>query len=283
MRLISRTCSSPSTAVTTASRSVLLETLRQARRSILWWSVGLAGLVAMIVAVFPSVRGNAGLNQLVKNYPEALKAFLAFGGTVDYTSAAGYLGSELFSFMVPLLLVVAAIGAGARAVAGEEEQGTLELLLATPLSRRRLVAEKAGALAVELVVLSGVLFGTLAVGTRLAGMEIGVTRLAAASLSGLLLALLFGALALLAGAASGRRPLATAVPAAIAVASYFANALGLVVTGLRPLRHVSPFYHYAAGDPLREGFALDHAMLLAAATLVFAALAPAALQRRDLR
>ena len=63
---------------------------------------------------------------------EALKAFIAFGGDLDYVSGAGYLGSELFAFMVPLLLLIAAIGAGARAIAGEEERGTLDLLLANP-------------------------------------------------------------------------------------------------------------------------------------------------------
>ena len=47
--------------------------------------------------------------------------------------------------MVPLLLMIAAIGAGAGAIAGEEERGTLELLLANPLSRRRLVLEKTAA------------------------------------------------------------------------------------------------------------------------------------------
>ena len=45
---------------------------------------------------------------------------MAFGGNLDYMSGAGYLGSELFSFMVPLLLLIAAIGAGAR---GDRRRG----------------------------------------------------------------------------------------------------------------------------------------------------------------
>ena len=108
-------------------------------------------MAALMVAVYPSVRDNPALNKMVESYPEALKASSAFGGNVDYASGAGYLSSELFSFMVPLLLLVAAIGAGARATAGEEERGTLDLLLANPISRRRLVLEKLAALAAELV------------------------------------------------------------------------------------------------------------------------------------
>ena len=37
-------------------------------------------MVALLIAVYPSVRENPDLNRLVKNYPEALKAFVAFGG-----------------------------------------------------------------------------------------------------------------------------------------------------------------------------------------------------------
>ena len=58
-----------------------------------------------MIAVYPTVRDNPDLNKLVEDYPDALKAFIAFGGDLDYVSGAGYLGSELFAFMVPLLLL----------------------------------------------------------------------------------------------------------------------------------------------------------------------------------
>lgn len=262
--------------------SVLLKTLRDSRRALTWWALGLCGLVSMIVAVFPSVRGNASLNKLVQDYPKALKAFIAFGGSVDYTSAAGYLGSELFSFMVPLLLLVAAIGAGARAIAGEEEQGTLDLLLANPISRRRLILEKLGALGAEMTFLGVVLFVALAIGARLSGMKIGLANLAAATLDASLLALLFGALALLVGCAVGRRGLAVAVAAAAAVAAYLVNALAAIVSALEPVQKLSPFYHYVAGDPLRHGLAPGHAAVLAMVAVAIAALAPVVFERRDL-
>ena len=188
-------------------RSVAAKTLRDLRRGFLWWSVGLAGMVALMVAVYPTVRDNPALNKFVEQYPDTLKAFIGFGGPVDYTSAAGYLGSELFSFMVPLLLLLAAIGAGARAVAGEEEAGTLELLLSCPVSRRRLVLEKLAALVVETVALGVVLVASLWVGARAVSMDVSLAHLAAATASAVILALAYGAIALLVGAATGRRAL----------------------------------------------------------------------------
>ena len=147
-------------------RNVFLKSLRDLGRAFFWWSLGLVGLVALMVSVYPSVRDNEALNKLVNDYPAALKGFVAFGGEIDYVSAAGYLGSELFSLMVPLLLLVAAIGAGARAIAGEEERGTLDLLLAHPMSRRRVALEKLAALIAEIVGLGIVLFAALEVGSR---------------------------------------------------------------------------------------------------------------------
>jgi ABC-2 type transport system permease protein len=109
--------------------SVFAKTLRDLRRGFVWWSVGLTGMVALMVSVYPTVRDNPALDKLAKIYPDAFKGLFGFGGELDYSSPAGYLGIELFSFMVPLLLLIAAIGAGSNAIAGEEERGTLDLLL----------------------------------------------------------------------------------------------------------------------------------------------------------
>ena len=121
--------------------------------------------------------------------------------------------------MVPLLLLVAAIGTGAGAIAGEEERGTLELLLANPISRTRAVLEKSAALVVEIIALGLVLWVALWIGKLSVGMDISAGNLAAATLAAVLLAVAYGALAVLIGAATGRRALAIGVTAAAGVAA----------------------------------------------------------------
>ena len=262
-------------------RSIALKSLRDSRRGFLWWSVGLVGFVALIVSVYPTVKSNPGLNKLAEDYPEALKAFIAFGGQVDYASPAGYLGIELFSLMVPLLLLVAAIGTGAGAIAGEEERGTLELLLANPVSRTRVVLEKSAALALELVGLGLVLWLALWIGAVSVGMDISAGRLAAATAAAVLLALAYGAIAVLLGAATGKQTLAIGVAAAFGVAAYLVNGLAALVDELKDVQKLSPFYHYAAGDPLRNGLSIEHAAVLLAIAAVATALAPVLFSRRD--
>ena len=263
--------------------SVFAKTLHDLRRGFVWWSLGLAGMVALMVSVYPTVRDNPALDNLVKNYPDAFKGLFGFGGELDYSSPAGYLGIELFSLMVPLLLLIAAIGAGSNAIAGEEERGTLDLLLSAPISRRRVVLEKFGALAAEAAGLGLVLWLSLVVGARTVGMDIGAGRLGGATLGAVLLAVAFGSIALLVGAAAGRRSRAIGLSAAMAVAAYLVNSLAPLVSSLDTIRKVSPFYYYAAGNPLRNGLDPLHALVLLLLAVVAAAAACVAIERLDLR
>jgi ABC-2 type transport system permease protein len=261
--------------------NVALKSLRDIRRGFLWWSLGLIGFVALIVSVYPTVHSNPSLEKLSQDYPEALQSFLAFGGAVDYSSAAGYLGIELFSLMVPLLLLVAAIGTGAGTIAGEEERGTLELLLANPVSRTKVVLEKTVALVAEIAGLGLVLWLALWVGALLTNMDISAGHLAAATLSAVLLALAYGAIAILLGAATGRRTVAIGLTAAAAVAAYLVNGLAPLVDALDVVQKLSPFYHYAVGDPLRQGVSFVHMGVLVGIAVVATALAPWFFSRRD--
>jgi ABC-2 type transport system permease protein len=262
-------------------RNVFLKSIRDFRRGFVWWTVGLVGYVAMIVSVYPTIRDNPDLNKLVESYPEALKAFIAFGGQFDFTSAAGYLGSELFSFMFPALFLVASVGNGAASIAGEEERGTLDLLLAEPLSRTRIAVEKLGAMCVEVIGLGLVLWVALWIGARAFTMEISAAHLAAATVVLVVLAITYGAVAFMLAGATGRKSLAVGVTVALAVGAYLVNSLAALVDVLEPFQKISPFYHYAAGDPLHRGLDPWHTLFLVAVGVAAAAAGVVLFGRRD--
>ena len=263
-------------------RNVFLKSLRDLRRSFAWWTVGLAGYVALIASVYPTVRDNPDLEKLVESYPEALKAFVAFGGQFDFTSAAGYLGSELFSFMMPALFLVAAVGHGAGTLAGEEERGTIDLLLSSPLSRTRVALEKLAAMCAELAALGVVLWLALWLGARAFSMEVSVAHLASATALLVVLALAYGAIAFMVAAATGRKTLAIGLTVALAVGAYLVNSLASLVEVLEPFQKATPFYHYAVADPLRQGLDPWHTLFLLAVGAVAAAAGVLLFDRRDL-
>jgi ABC-2 type transport system permease protein len=261
--------------------SVFAKSLRDLRRTFVWWTLGLVGYVALIVAVYPTIRDNPDLNELVDSYPEALKAFIAFGGQLDFTSAAGYVGSELFSFMIPALFLVASVGNGAGSIAGEEERGTLDLLLSAPLSRTRVAVEKLGAMCAEVAGLGLVLWLALWIGARAFGMDLSAGHLGAAVVVLVVLAAAYGSIAFMLAAATGRRTLAIGGAVALAVAAYLVNTLASLVDTLEPFQKISPFYHYAAADPLRHGLDPWHTLFLLAVGAAAAALGVVLFARRD--
>src|SRR5262249_56535699 len=77
------------------------------------------------------------------------------GGNVG-ASQAGYPDSQCFANILPVMLLVFAIGVAAWSVAGDERAGTLELLLANPIRRVTVALARLCALVVMLAVLVGV-------------------------------------------------------------------------------------------------------------------------------
>jgi ABC-2 type transport system permease protein len=261
---------------------VFFETLRIRRRSLIWWALGLAGVVALTVAFYPSVKDSSGLSDYAKDLPESLRG-LFVGGELDLTSGAGYLNSQVFAVLAPLVLLIFAIGAGAWAVAGEEEQGVLDLVLAHPLRRASFVVQRFLALAVLVLALATVLFVTVALTSALVDLDIGTGELLAASGANALLAVLFGTIALSTGALWGGRGRAIAVATALAVVAWMLDGLGRAADWLDPFRPLSPFYHAIATDPLRDGPAWGSWALLAGLTAIFVVAGARGLERRDLR
>jgi len=251
------------------------------RRSLIWWTLGIVGLIGLTIAFYPSVRDTEGLSDYSRDLPEAARA-LFVGGELDITSPAGYLDSQVFAFMAPLLLLIFAIGFGAASIAGEEDQGTIDLLLAQPLARSRLALEKVGALTALVLILSLVLLVSVLVSDEIFGLDADIEGVVAASGGAGLLALCFGTLALAIGCVLRGRGRAIAVSASLALAAWMLDGLGQVVNPLDPWRPLSPFYHALGRDPLRDGIPLASWLLLLALTAVLAGLSALALSRRDI-
>ncbi|MEU5261985.1 ABC transporter permease subunit [Amycolatopsis sp. NPDC021455] len=262
-------------------RDILLKTLYDQRRGLLAWTVSLLLLVAMYVALWPSIRDQPSMGQFLDNMPEAMRALFAASGA-DMSTPTGYVQVELLSFMGPMLLLIYAITTGAAGIAGEEDRHTLELLMANPVSRTRVALEKLGALVAGTVLLGSVTGLALVLEGRLAGLTLPVGNVAAAMLHMTLLALVFGALAAAIGGLTGHGTASRAIPAVVAVIAYVLNGLAPVVSWLKPLQKVSPFYQYIGHDPLRTGVSLTAVGVALLTTAVLAVVAVAGFRRRDL-
>jgi ABC-2 type transport system permease protein len=261
--------------------SLVHKTLRDWRRAAVGWGVGLAAFALIYLAFWVSIRNSPDLLKLkTEAMPKAMQTMV---GISDMTTGTGYLNGTIYALTGPLLMIMASVILGARAVAGPEDNHVMDLFLANPISRRGFVAQRSAALIGVVVGLGLILWIIPLVLSQWLGMGVSAANVSAASLGLLLLGLFYGTLALAVGAATGRRATALGVAGAAAVAGYVIRGLSESVSWMHGWRWISPFHYYLGSDPLHRGFHLGYLLVLAIAAAVLVMIALVTFDRRDVR
>ncbi len=259
-------------------RNVFTKSIWDARRSIPGWAVAITAVGSMYAAFWPMVN-SPQMAAALEAYPEEVLAAFNYD---DMASPEGYLGGSVYGLLVPLLTAIFMIGAGARAVAGDENAGTLDLVLAHPVGRVRLALQRyAGTLAGMLTVAVLLLAAMLALRGPGEFTSITAGRFVAMNLHLLLLGAFFAALGFAVGAATGSKAAALGTGAAVAVLGYLANGVFQQVEALRWTQDLSPFHWYLGGEPLRNGVQWGGVATLVLVSAALVAAGTAAFNRRD--
>jgi ABC-2 type transport system permease protein len=262
-------------------RSVGLKSIWDQRTSLLWWAGGTALMSAIVIMLYPSIDGGEELEALFEQMPPAIRAMM--GEEIDLSTAAGYLDLRMFTAIAPIIFLVYAIGRGNGAIAGEENRGTMDLLLSQPVKRWRIVVENALAMLVGLSVVGIAIWGGLVVGALIMDVEFSLTRAGLATGMGVLLGMTHGTLALALGGHTGRTGLTIGVSAAVGIAGYFLQTLASLVDWLEPFQILSPFHYYIGQSTMLQGFNGTHALILTIISVALVAVGVLAFQRRDVQ
>jgi ABC-2 type transport system permease protein len=262
--------------MTTLLPALAVRSLRENRRAAIGWAIGLAAVVFVYVGAYGQLDAAAAAKEQL--LPEAMQKIF---GMTDLTTGAGYLETTVYALVGPLLLIMCAVTLGTRTIAGPEGSGTIDLLLANPISRHQFVYQRVGAFLAYMVALGLLVWALVLVLATSQDMGVSPTNITAATLGLFLLALCFGFLAVATGAVTGSRATSLAVAGGAAVATYVMNALSRLVAGGEWLHWLSPF-HYASGHaPLRNGFDLVNLLVLVGISLVCAVVSLVVFDRRD--
>jgi ABC-2 type transport system permease protein len=260
--------------------NLFCKTLRDQRWSLLGWSIGLAALSLYLLYVYPFMNRAGELLKVLDNLPPVIKNLI--GKHNFMATPEGFLNLQPFSILAPLLFIVFAIAKGSDTTAGEEERGSLDLLLANPLQRWQVVVEKSLAHSLALFMLGVVFWISLAAGTRLFSIAVDWWHLAEVIFSCFLLGLIFFTLSLLLGCLSGKRKFSIGVSGGFAVVTYLINAYAPMVEVLRPYTIFSPFYYYNGNTVLINGLDRTHVLTLVCLIAFFFSAALFAFDRREL-
>jgi ABC-2 type transport system permease protein len=228
------------------------------------------------LALYPSFDDQ--LQGLAEDMPDAYKAFI---GDADIASPEGYIRSQVYSLIAPLLIAGATIAAGSSLARAERDQ-TLVVFAVTPLSRRQL----AGSwwVFVLMVAVAGALasFIGVLIGGPLAGAEVGLDRVVLATLPMMTFGVLIGGVALFVSALTGAPGTATGVGWLTILLSFLANSLSELIDNLSWLSNINPWSWHGAGEAITGDFGGRSFLFLVVAAVVVGALAIAQFERRNL-
>jgi len=265
------------TADTAARGAVLNGVMTDQRRSLVLWSIALAAIATLYIGIYP-VMGVEDMSAMVDDLPEAMvNAF----GYDEIATPAGYITSTVYGLLGPILLSVFAIGTGTRLIAGQEEDGTLELELTAPVGRARVLLERLGALWLNITLLVGVVTAVTVALVILLDLDVAIGNVIAGSTGLLLLVAGFGTVGLAVGAITGRRTIGLGLAAGLAVLAFVLDAIGPTVEA-GWMTAISPISWYLEGRPLFTGADWSGLALLAAVPLVATVAGIAGFTRRDL-
>lgn len=257
-------------------------TLARFRGQILGWGLGLFLLGLLVVPFYDTLaQQREQFEQLMKSYPPELLAF--FGDLSEFAvTPESYLSVEFFSYM-PLVLGIFAVLAGSGLLAGDEEKGTLDLLMAYPVSRTAVFTGRLLTFfAATVAILAVAWLGLILPASRSSSLDIGWGEMALPFLSLLAVVFLFGTLGLFLSMALPSRRLAAMASGFLLVASFFITGLARINKDLEAVARLSPLNYYQSGDAIR-GLNGEWFVGLLAAAAIFAGVAWWRFERRDVR
>lgn len=253
---------------------LLWKSLRDYRIAMISIAVLNFAIALMDILIYPSY--SEALDDI--ELPAGFEGFL--GEAASMASPEGFITAEYFAW-IPLVLITLAIIAGTGAIAGEEGAGTMDMLLAQPMRRWRLVVERAVGIALLVTIPALLGWPGFVLGEAFVDFELGGWPLMIATLNMLPQVFIFLGLALLMSALMANRGAAAGITTGILVIFYFVHTLASAVASLNEFRKLTPFYWSDSSWVFIHGFSWARFLVMLAIAVALVALAAWQFERRD--
>ena len=259
---------------------LLQQEMRSRRGAIIGWGLGLSFFPVVYLSLYPTVAEEMSSFQSLMELP----IYQAMGMTL--ASFEGFVASTVTN-LVPVLLCIYAVMAGVGTLAGEEENGRLELIAALPIPRWQIVTVKAIAIGLALFLIL-LIVGTASALTFMAiesQVETAVTPLSLLFnlLAAWPVAMAVGMISLFLGAFCPTRRVAAVIAGVIVATGYFGSNLAGMISSLEKARKLFLFTYYeATADALVSGQQPGNMLVLLVVALIAYGSAVYFFRRRNL-
>jgi len=255
--------------------------LWQKRWFIFWWCLAIFALIFINLIFYPSFKDQAAeIEKTFAQLPESATAFISDTG--EFFSPEGYLSSQVFYLMLPMLLIILSISLGSSLIGREEREGTIELLLSRPVSRTKLLISKAsiGLIVLTIASLVGILTSTIM--SRLVDLEVPTKHIFVAGLASFILALGIGSIAFMFASFGKARSASIGIATIFALGGYILASLVDIASWLRFPSYFMPFYYYRPGAILQGNYELFNFLIIGSVAVVAGTISWVSFRKRDI-
>lgn len=247
---------------------------------ILGWGLGLGVLGFYMFSIYDAfLEQNIDLAEIMAAMPVEMMVF--FGDNTNIATPEGFLTVEFFSY-IPVILGIVAIAQASGLLTGKEEDGTLELIMAQPVSRRAIFWSEVLALVSTLVLILFIIWMGFWLGAEWTpSFKLTGADLLNPFLSLFALLLFYAGFALLLSMVLPSSKSAHFICMISLIGSYFVTSLERIEDGLAFINLFSPLRYYQTGEAL-FGLKAGYLLILLYYALVFFLLAGFIFSRRDM-
>ncbi len=238
-------------------RSIYSKTVGDFRVPILGWGLGLGALMATVFAAVPSAFATPAAKAAIVSLGSSF-AWIAEPIKID--TAGGY---ATWKYGITILAVVIwPLLAGTGMLRGEEERGSMDVLLSLPRGRLRVALEKLAAMWTGLLAM-GLVIGLLAfAGASKVSSDLSLGAALAFGLNLSLICGVFGSIAVLVSQFTQERRTASGLTAGILLIAIVVDMVHRVVPNTVWLSQLSPVYYYNLSKPLVPGYGINFGGIL---------------------
>lgn len=224
--------------------------LRDRRIFITVFCIAAIATMWMYIALFPSMQQQAAtLNEAFKSYPEALMK--AFGiESFTFNRIENFIAMEYFSIIWPLMAIFLGVSLASGALAREVEKGTIELVLARPVSRLKLFGSRYLAGLSALVLFTIVSTFSIIPLAALHNVDYALGNFATVGILGLLFAWVTFSLSMMLSAFFSDKGKVSMSIGGLLVLMYVLNIVAALKVSLKDLQYASFFHYFASSDAL---------------------------------
>lgn len=261
--------------------AVITWELKRRRFFILWWTIGISSLIAVTVLAYKAIGHDA--KQLNSTFDSISSSAGGFFGGSDFFSPIGYLSSQIYYILLPILVIIMATTLAAGLMNRDENDTTVEYTLARAVSRKRLLYSKAVVWLIVTTTVCALTYIVTAATVHVAGIKINQVDLFMTHLLSFAFSASFGVIAFALMAASQlTRKAATSIAIVLAFGGYTISSLAGLVHWLETPAKLMPYHYYDTVGLLSGHVGWGLIAYLVVTLIVAAVVATIGYERRDI-